>query len=172
MSFPHLVLIFVIALVVLGPEKMPRLVAQVGRWVGKARSMARQFREQLENEINLEELNRTASKPAPQPTTPAPDTLYPAPAEPAAAESVAAEPVAAEPVAPEPIPAGPATAVQAPAEHAPAADTPAAAGHEVAAAAPEPAPWTADVHDHRLSPAAPPEVQSATPLIGTHERGA
>lgn len=43
-------LIFGLALIVLGPEKLPRLVASVGRWIGRARAMARQFRDQLESE--------------------------------------------------------------------------------------------------------------------------
>ncbi len=56
LGFPELLMVFVVALVVLGPKRMPGLVKQVGRWVGKARAMARQFREQLESEVNLEEL--------------------------------------------------------------------------------------------------------------------
>ncbi len=51
-SFPEIVITFGVALVVLGPKKLPGLVAQVGRWVGRARHMARQFREQLEQEVN------------------------------------------------------------------------------------------------------------------------
>lgn len=42
--------IFGLALVVLGPEKLPKLAASIGRWVGRARVMARQFRDQLEAE--------------------------------------------------------------------------------------------------------------------------
>lgn len=57
-DFFEVVVIFGVALVVLGPKKLPGLVRSVGRWVGKARSMARQFREQLETEVQLEELNR------------------------------------------------------------------------------------------------------------------
>jgi sec-independent protein translocase protein TatB len=57
-NFAELLVIFVVALIVLGPTRLPGLVTKVGRWVGKARTMARQFREQLENEVNLEELNR------------------------------------------------------------------------------------------------------------------
>jgi sec-independent protein translocase protein TatB len=57
-GFSEVLLIFVIALVVLGPEKLPRLASQVGRWVGRARAMARQFREQLEEEVNLEDERR------------------------------------------------------------------------------------------------------------------
>lgn len=49
-GFSEIVLIFGLALVVLGPEKLPRLAANVGRWMGRARAMARQFREQLETE--------------------------------------------------------------------------------------------------------------------------
>jgi len=51
-GFSEILVIMAIALVVLGPEKLPRLAAQVGRWVGRAKAMARQFREQLEEEAN------------------------------------------------------------------------------------------------------------------------
>ena len=54
-GFSELLVIFALALVVLGPEKLPKLAQQVGRWVGRARAMARQFRDQLEEEAhNLE----------------------------------------------------------------------------------------------------------------------
>lgn len=72
LGFPEIVMIVIVALVVLGPKRMPQLVRQVGRWVGKARAMARQFREQLESEIDLEDLatdskRAAASTPAPIP---------------------------------------------------------------------------------------------------------
>lgn len=54
-GFTELLLIFALALLVLGPQKLPKLAQQVGRWVGRARAMARQFRDQLEEEAhNLE----------------------------------------------------------------------------------------------------------------------
>ncbi len=54
-GFTELLLIFALALIVLGPEKLPKLAQQVGRWVGRARAMARQFRDQLDEEAhNLE----------------------------------------------------------------------------------------------------------------------
>jgi sec-independent protein translocase protein TatB len=62
LGFSELIVVFVIALVVLGPTRLPGLVSKVGKWIGKARSMARQFREQLENEVNLDELNRMTDK--------------------------------------------------------------------------------------------------------------
>ena len=49
-GFSEIVLIFGLALVVLGPEKLPKLAATIGRWVGRARAMARQFQDQLETE--------------------------------------------------------------------------------------------------------------------------
>lgn len=66
-SFPELVITFGVALVVLGPKKLPGLVQQIGRWVGRARHMARQFREQLESEVN------SINAVKPEPMKPAPD---------------------------------------------------------------------------------------------------
>jgi sec-independent protein translocase protein TatB len=57
-DFSEILVIFAIALVVLGPEKLPKLAQTVGRWIGRARAMARQFREQLEQEADA--LQRTA----------------------------------------------------------------------------------------------------------------
>ncbi|HEV7716125.1 MAG TPA: Sec-independent protein translocase protein TatB [Steroidobacteraceae bacterium] len=57
-GFTEILVITVLALVVLGPEKLPRVAAQVGRWLGKARAMARQFREQLEDEVQLADVNK------------------------------------------------------------------------------------------------------------------
>jgi sec-independent protein translocase protein TatB len=62
LGISELMVVFVIALVVLGPTRLPGLVSKVGHWMGKARGMARQFREQLENEVNLDELNRMTDR--------------------------------------------------------------------------------------------------------------
>jgi sec-independent protein translocase protein TatB len=51
-DFSEILVIFVIALVVLGPERLPKLAATIGKWLGRARAMARQFREQLEQEAS------------------------------------------------------------------------------------------------------------------------
>lgn len=53
-GFSEIVVIFVLALIVLGPERLPRVVREVGRWVGRARAMARQFQEQLEEEVDVD----------------------------------------------------------------------------------------------------------------------
>jgi sec-independent protein translocase protein TatB len=67
-GFSELLVIFVLALIVLGPEKLPRLAQQVGRWVGRARAMAKQFRDQLEEEVNVAEANKWKPSPQPEPT--------------------------------------------------------------------------------------------------------
>jgi len=76
-GFTELLLIFALALVVLGPEKLPRVAAQVGRWIGRARAMARQFREQLESEADLESLAKKSSTRRPTTTVDTPEANPP-----------------------------------------------------------------------------------------------
>ena len=47
----EVLLIFVLALFFLGPEKLPKVATQVGRWVGKARRSVAQLKYQLEREV-------------------------------------------------------------------------------------------------------------------------
>ena len=62
-GFTEIILILGIALVVLGPEKLPKVAADIGRWVGRARAMARQFKSQLDEEVI--KVDRDWSKPSP-----------------------------------------------------------------------------------------------------------
>ena len=85
-GFSELVLLFVIGLLVLGPERLPKVATLLGRWVGRARRTASQLRHQLEREIalsELEERRKTHAAPTPRPPPPAPDkpaaTSAPAP---------------------------------------------------------------------------------------------
>ena len=52
-GFTEIILILGIALLVLGPEKLPKVASQVGRWAGRARAMARQLRQQLDDEVSI-----------------------------------------------------------------------------------------------------------------------
>ena len=69
-SFWKLVLIFAVGLVVLGPEKLPKVAAQLGNWAGQARRMARVLTSQLREEIEKENLRQSregTAQPAPPP---------------------------------------------------------------------------------------------------------
>ena len=61
-GFSEIVLTSAIALVVLGPERLPKVARQVGNWMGRARAMARQLSEQLEREVSADELLREQTK--------------------------------------------------------------------------------------------------------------
>jgi sec-independent protein translocase protein TatB len=61
-GFSEIVLTSAIALIVLGPEKLPKVARQVGNWMGRARAMARQLTEQLEREVDAEELLKSKPK--------------------------------------------------------------------------------------------------------------
>ena len=45
-GFSEILLTSAIALIVLGPERLPKVARQVGNWMGRARAMARQLSEQ------------------------------------------------------------------------------------------------------------------------------
>lgn len=57
-GFSELVLIGVVALLVLGPERLPKLARDVGRWVGRARRYMNHVREEIDREVELSELRR------------------------------------------------------------------------------------------------------------------
>jgi sec-independent protein translocase protein TatB len=79
-DFSEILIIFGLALVVLGPKKLPGAAAQIGRWLGRARAMARQFREQLEEEVNsVKDFDSLSKRPAPPVYTPPPAYTPPAP---------------------------------------------------------------------------------------------
>jgi TatA/E family protein of Tat protein translocase len=51
LSFPHLVVLFVIALIVFGPQKLPELARMLGKATAEFRKMTNDFRYALEDEV-------------------------------------------------------------------------------------------------------------------------
>lgn len=85
-GFTEIVLIFGIALLVLGPKKLPKLAADVGRWAGRARAMARQLRTQLEQEVQFDPLQDHARAQPVAPAASVTPTIHAPPAPTAPAE--------------------------------------------------------------------------------------
>jgi sec-independent protein translocase protein TatB len=65
MSWSELLVIVVVAVVVVGPKDLPRLMRTAGQWAGRARSMADQFRRSFDDmarQTELDELRREVQK--------------------------------------------------------------------------------------------------------------
>lgn len=79
----ELLLVAIIGLLVLGPQRLPKVAAEIGKWVGRARRTATQLRRQLEREIELSELETPtkpttpppAATPSPPPATQNPEVI-------------------------------------------------------------------------------------------------
>ena len=97
----ELLLIAFIALLVLGPERMPQLMRDVGKAMGDLRKTSEELQQEFLNsdrKISAEKLLDVATRPA-EPTTQAEvvTTAEPPDAEPRVAENTAPPPIPAEP---------------------------------------------------------------------------
>lgn len=61
-GFWELLLCATIGLIVLGPERLPKAIRAVMRWVYTLRSMANQVKDDLENEVQLKALREEIQK--------------------------------------------------------------------------------------------------------------
>lgn len=61
-GFFELLVIFVIALMVLGPERLPRVARQIGYWSGRARAAFNNLRYELEREAHNQEMQEKFRK--------------------------------------------------------------------------------------------------------------
>jgi len=60
-AWQHIVIMLVVALVVVGPKDLPRLMHMAGKWAGKARAMASEFRksfDEMARQAELDELRK------------------------------------------------------------------------------------------------------------------
>ena len=64
-GFSELMLIFVILLIVVGPERLPKLARTIGLWVGKARTIVSSVKSEVEREIRVSELKQSLQEQAP-----------------------------------------------------------------------------------------------------------
>ncbi|WP_372739373.1 Sec-independent protein translocase protein TatB [Neptunomonas sp.] len=60
-GFAEILLIGVVALIVLGPEKLPTAVRAVGLWIGRAKRAVSSIQSEISEELRLDEMRRTAS---------------------------------------------------------------------------------------------------------------
>ncbi len=61
-GFFELVFIAIIALLVLGPEKMPHAVRMTGAWVGRIRRSFLEAKYEIERQVQLEEFKQRVSE--------------------------------------------------------------------------------------------------------------
>ena len=57
-GFPELVLISVIALLVIGPEKLPSAIRTMSLWVGRFQRSFANIRREIENEVGADEIRQ------------------------------------------------------------------------------------------------------------------
>ena len=61
-GFWELTIVMVVALLVVGPERLPVLAGQLGRWIGKAKRVLSSIRSDIESEIKAAELQEMLKK--------------------------------------------------------------------------------------------------------------
>jgi sec-independent protein translocase protein TatB len=60
-SWTHIVILLGVALIFVGPQELPRLMHMIGKWAGKARAMAGEFRrsfDEMARQTELDELRK------------------------------------------------------------------------------------------------------------------
>jgi sec-independent protein translocase protein TatA len=69
---PELVIIFVIALIIFGPRKLPELGKSLGRSINEFKRASNELKSTLEDEIRVEEQKTATPAPKPAPAAPTP----------------------------------------------------------------------------------------------------
>ncbi|RXH55249.1 Sec-independent protein translocase subunit TatA/TatB [Granulicella sibirica] len=104
-SFQDSAVIFIIALLLFGPRKLPELARQLGKLMGEFRRASNDFRMQMEDELRMtEQAERQKEIAAIEAAAPRPAIAAPAQEEPVAESSYTSSPVAEEATTSEPLP--------------------------------------------------------------------
>ncbi|HPQ97425.1 MAG: twin-arginine translocase subunit TatB [Thiothrix sp.] len=61
-SFLEMLMIGIVALLVIGPERLPEIAAKAGRMVAKARAFIANTRQDIERELQTEEMRRLLNR--------------------------------------------------------------------------------------------------------------
>lgn len=61
-GFSELILVAIVALVVVGPERLPKLARTAGLWIGKGRAMVNSVKAEIDREIKADELKQMLAK--------------------------------------------------------------------------------------------------------------
>lgn len=97
MSFSETIFLFVLALIIFGPKKLPEIARQVGKYMNEFKRASNEFKAQIEQEIsNLEVDKQTILPPSPTPQGATSRTPYSASLEISGADGSVAQLAAAE----------------------------------------------------------------------------
>jgi sec-independent protein translocase protein TatB len=99
MSFSETIFLFVLALVIFGPKKLPEIARQIGKYMNEFKRASNEFKAQIEQEIahlDVTENKQTILPPSAAVEGTASRTLYPAPVEAIAAPATLAAPLNGE----------------------------------------------------------------------------
>jgi sec-independent protein translocase protein TatB len=98
MSFSETIFLFLLALIIFGPKKLPEIARQAGKWMNEFRRASNEFKAQIEQEIShleVEDRRRKALPPSPAPEGTASRTLNAGPDGSGATGSAEASPTTA-----------------------------------------------------------------------------
>ena len=106
LGIPEMILIFVVALIVFGPKRLPEIGRTIGKALGEFKKATDDFKSTIEREVRVDELKQIATTVTAPVTAPVIDTVSRSEpvAEPATAPTVKrdpAEPLIAEPMSAE-----------------------------------------------------------------------